>query len=76
MEIDVKTNEKRVNIWLTRSESGDAGVRESLKPVYKKYKAEKYLVSVFESGTESQEDSIRDLLLYNKVRLRELEMEK
>lgn len=73
MEIDVKSEEKRVNIWLTRAESGDAKLRQSLEPLYEEFKSRKYLVSVFESGTESLEDSIRDLLLYNKVRLRELE---
>ena len=73
MEIDVNNGKKRVNIWLTRAESGDAELRQSLEPLYEKYKSRKYLVSVFESGTESLEDSIRDLLLYNKVRLRELE---
>ena len=73
MEIDVKHENQRVNIWLTRAESRDAELRKSLEPLYQKYKAKKYLVAVFESGTESLEDSVRDLLLFNKVRLRELE---
>ena len=63
----------RVNIWLTRAESADQELRKTLRPVFEKYKQQKYLVTVFESGTESLEDSVRDLLLYNKVRLRELE---
>lgn len=73
MEIDVRHDKKRVNIWLTRAESVDMGLRRSLEPLYKKYKAKKYLVAIYESGTESLEDSVRDLLLYNKVRLRELD---
>ncbi len=73
MEIDIKHEKKRVNIWLTRAESVDMGLRRSLEPLYKKYKAKKYLVAIYESGTESLEDSVRDLLLYNKVRLREME---
>ena len=73
MEIDVRHEKKRVNIWLTRAESGDVELRGSLEPLYKKYKAKKYLAAVYESGTESLEDSVRDLLLFNKVRLRELD---
>lgn len=76
MEIDVRHDKKRVNIWLTRAESADMELRSSLEPMYKKYKAQKYLVAVFESGTESLEESVRDLLLYNKVRLRELEVKR
>ena len=37
MEIDVKHENKRVNIWLTRAESGDAELRKSLEPLYKKW---------------------------------------
>ena len=73
MEINVKQEKKRVNIWLTRAESADAELRELMKPLYKQYKAKKYLVAVFESGSESLENSIRELLLFNNVRLRELE---
>ena len=76
MEIEVKDQEKRVNIWLTRAESHDQALLESLKPIYKKYKDKKYLVAVFHSGKENMMESIRDLLIYNKTRLRELETER
>ena len=76
MEIEVKDEEKRVNIWLTRAESHDQALLESLKPIYKEYGDQKYLVAVFHSGKESMKESIRDLLLYNKTRLRELELER
>lgn len=76
MEIEVKDKEKRVNIWLTRAESQDQALLDSLKPLYKEYKAKKYLVAVFHSGNRNMKESIRDLLLYNKTRIRELEMEK
>ena len=76
MEIEVKDKEKRVNIWLTRAESEDHALLESLKPIYKEYKAKMYLVAVFHSGNGNMKESIRDLLIYNKTRMRELEMEK
>ena len=71
--MEVRDKEKRVYIWLTRAESEDPALKESLKPIYQDYKAKKYLVAVYESGTGNLEESIRDLLLYNRVRLRELE---
>ena len=76
MEMDVRDKEKRVNIWLTHAESQDPELMESLKAVYKEYKAKKYLVAVFESGTEDLQGLTRELLRYNRVRLRELEDKK
>ena len=76
MEIEVKDEEKRVNIWLTRAESQDQALLDSLKPLYKEYKAKKYLVAVFHSGNGNMKRSMRDLRLYNKTRSREVEMEK
>ena len=76
MEIDVRDSEKRVNIWLTHAESEDAAVMESLKPIYREYKAKKYLVGVYASGTEDLKSLTCDLLRYNRVRLRELEEKK
>ncbi len=76
MEMDVRDKEKRVNIWLTHAESQDPELMESLKAIYKEYKAKKYLVAVFESGTEDLQGLTRELLRYNRVRLRELEDKK
>ena len=73
MELEVRDREKRVNIWLTHAESQDAEFMESLKPIYREYKAKKYLVGVFASGTEDLRGLTCDLLRYNRVRLRELE---
>lgn len=74
MEIEIRDKDKRVNIWLTHAESQDTALKESLKPMYQEFKRKKYLVAVFESGTESMEELTRDLLLYNRVKLREVEM--
>ena len=76
MEIEVKDKQKRVNIWLTRAESQDPEVLEPLKPIYQEYKAKKYLVAVFSSGTKDLKSLTCDLLRYNRVRLRELEKQK
>ena len=76
MEMEVRDADKKVLIWLTHAESNSVEMKESLKPIYREYKAKKYLVAVFESGKESLEELTRDLLLYNRTRLRELEMAK
>ena len=76
MEMEVRDAEKRVLIWLTRAESNSVELREALKPIYREFKGKKYLVAVFESGTEDLEELTRDLVLYNRTRLRELEMAK
>lgn len=65
MELEVKDQQKRVNIWLTHAESQDPTVQESLKPIYQEYKAKKYLVAVFSSGTEDLKSLTCDLLRYN-----------
>ena len=38
MELNIHEKEKYVSIWLTRAESADMGLRESLKPLYAEYK--------------------------------------
>ena len=76
MEMEVRDAEKKVLIWLTRAESNSEELRESLKPIYRDFRDKKYLVAVFESGTEDLEELTRDLVLYNRTRLRELEMAK
>ena len=76
LELEVKDKQKRVNIWLTHAESQDPAFMESLKPIYREYKARKYLVAVFASGTENLKSLTCDLLRYNRVRLRELEEKK
>ena len=73
MEIEVKDKEKRVNIWLTKAECQDVNLKAGLKPLFQEYKKKGYLVAVFESGTEDLEGLVRDLLLFNRIRLRELD---
>ena len=76
MEMEVRDADKKVLIWLTHAESNSVEMKESLKQIYREFKAKKYLVAVFESGKESLEELTRELLLYNRTRLRELEMAK
>ena len=73
MQINVREDSRTVELWLTRAERDDPGLRESLKPLYQQYKAQKYLVAVFLSGEEELYPGTRDLLLYNRRKAAERE---
>ena len=66
MLMNVRDDLKIVEIWLTNPEKNDPVVRESLKPIYARYKKEKYLVGVFESGEGDLYDDTLALLSYNR----------
>lgn len=75
MEMDVRDDKKIVEIWLTNAEKNDPVLREQLKDVYAEYKAKKYMVAVFESGKGNLYENTRDLLLYNRRRSAEREVQ-
>ncbi len=65
MQINIHNEHKYVSIWLTRAESIDIELRESLTPLFKRYKDQKYRVVIFESGKEDLPTLTRSLLLCN-----------
>lgn len=65
MELNIHEKEKYVSIWLTRAESADVELRESLKPLYAEYKQKNYRVVVFESGSADLAMVTKDLLAHN-----------
>ena len=67
MEINVHDEKKYVSIWLTRSESRDDALRESLKPIFAQYKAKAYKVVVFESGNGDLTTLTQNLLSHNHL---------
>ena len=76
MEIHVSDDMKLVTVWLTRAEKEDANIREQLKTLYADYKAKKYMVAQFHSGTEDMYRNTRDLLLFNRKRIEELAVQR
>lgn len=76
MEINVRDDSKIVEVWLTREEKQDQVLRERLKPLYREYKAQKYLVAVFLSGTEDLAEQTSALLRYNRRHCAELEVQR
>jgi len=72
VEIERNEEKKIISVWLTKQESRDQALRDRLKPLYAQWKAQKYLVAVYHSGTEDLYRSTLDLLAYNKKRCAEL----
>ena len=75
MRMEIREQNKIVELRLTREERDDPAFRESLKPIYQQYKDQNYLVAVFLSGEEDLYQQTCDLLLYNRRRLAEKEIQ-
>lgn len=54
----------------------DPAFQSALKPLFQQYKAQNYLVAVFLSGEADLYQQTRDLLLYNRRRLAEQDVQK
>lgn len=64
---------KLVEVWLSREEEKDEALRRRLKELYQNYRSRKFTVAEYHSGTEPVYELTRDLLLYNRKRIAELE---
>lgn len=76
MEINVRSESRIVEIWLTREEKQDTALPEKLKPLYQSYKESGYMTVVFASGEQDLWDTASDLLCYNRQRIAQMEMER
>lgn len=68
MEINVRDGSKLVEVWLSSSEKQDAALRERLKPLYRRYKEQGYLVAVFQSGEQDLTELTSTLLCDHRQR--------
>lgn len=66
MRIDIHEEKKVVCIWLSRAESADAGIRETLKPLFQEYKSRNYTVALYHSGGQPLPEATGALLVYNR----------
>lgn len=64
---------KIVEIWLTRAEQEDDDLHQQLQKLYQDYSRRKFKVAQFHSGAGSLYDATRDLLLFNRKRIAEME---
>ncbi len=67
MEIKVRDAEKIVEVWLSQAESQDHALLEQLKPMYRQYQAQQYLVAVYHSGHDDLYALTRSLLVHNRT---------
>ena len=75
MQINREDNQRRIEIWLTNEEKNDPALCESLKPLFKRFHDQKYLVAVFLSGEGDLYEGTRALLLYNRRRAAERDIQ-
>lgn len=73
--VNVQTENKIVELWLTRTEREDKVFRASLAPLYQKYNTQGFLVAVYLSGDKDAYQETRALLGYNRRRLAELSVQ-
>ena len=76
MTINVEDGSRLVEVWLTKAEARDNALREKLAPLYREYKSKKYLVAVYQSGTEELCGLTQDLLRYNRRRSAQIAVER
>ena len=75
MRMEVKDQSKVVEFWLTREEKNNKQFLDDLKSLYRQYHSQSYLVVVFYSGEEDLYQQTRDLLLYNRRRAAEKQVQ-
>ena len=73
MELKEHEDMKIVEIWLTKQEQEDAALRQTLQKLYQDYSRRKFKIAQFHSGAGSLYDATRDLLLFNRKRIAEME---
>lgn len=72
MEINVRQEQRLIEIWLTNAEKTDAKLCDALKEIYAEYHKKKYLVAVYQSGKHDLYQNTLALLVYNKKRIEEM----
>ena len=73
MVIKEHADMKSVEIWLTKQEQEDAALHQQLQKLYQNYSRRKFKIAQFHSGAGSLYDATRDLLLFNRKRIAEIE---
>ena len=63
MLLQVHTERKFVEVWLTKKEARDENVKRKLKEIFAEFKSKKYLVVVYEGGEDDLFEATRALLL-------------
>lgn len=66
MEIRIRKDKKRVEIWLTHCEAQDEALQTSLLPIFEICRNRRYLAVVYQSGTGDMLETMVALLRHNR----------
>lgn len=66
MEINVRDDQRLVEVWLTKEEKQCALLQEQLHALYARYHRDRYTVAVYQSGCHSLYQNTLGLLAHNK----------
>jgi len=66
MEININRPDRIAEVWLTNAEQQNPRTQLALRPFFEEYKAKKYTVAVFCSGSEDLKAKTAHLLLNNR----------
>ena len=72
MTVSIDHAARLAAIWLTNAEKDDPAIRESLKEIFKDFKAQKIMPAVFISGEKDLIEETATLLKYNRRRCAEI----
>lgn len=66
MEVYRDHEKKVIEVWLSKREHADEALQCSLRPMYVRWKQQKYLVAVYCSGAQNLQEQTACLLLHNR----------
>ena len=66
MEVRQDHEKKIIEVWLTKAEKADEAMQCRLRPMYARWKRQKYLVAVYCSGAQDLQEQTACLLLHNR----------
>ena len=75
MHMEIQDDQKLVTIWLTNQDQQNPEIPEILEPICRQYRDQNYQVAMFLSGKAPLYEQTRDLLLYNRRRLAERDVQ-
>ena len=76
MEMHINHENKLVDIWLTNADRSNKAIQAELKNIFLEFSNRKYMIAVFESGSNDMFASTLELLKYNKKRSAQCEVER
>lgn len=68
MEIEINHQSKLATVWLSQAERDNPAVNARLDALCRDCKSKKYMVAIFQSGSQELTDQTSGLLIHNRRR--------